>query len=202
MLSGPRGHAPRAAGWSDIGVDVSSPSALGFVLVGAHELHSVDRDVLLLDGLLHAPLVLPERLGTRVAAPVPLQELLGEPAVEALVVLPLQVGAGLPDAVHVRHKPENTTRRRNVEDSFSCGVNMNSVALLEPRDAIGRFESAVERCGVTTCQRSRVERRHHSESSPKNYRPELSFVPSAAEVQLMSKALAPSPPPIHPPGTP
>ena len=198
MLSGPRGHAPRSAGCSDIGVDVSPPSALGLVLVGAHELHPVDRDVLLLDGLLDAPLVLPEGLGTRVAAPVPLQELLGEPAVEALVVLPLQVGAGLPDTVHVRQRPENTTRRRSVEDFFSrSSVNMNPVTLLEPRDAIGWFESPSDVVASRRAQRSLVEMMHHSDSSPKNCRPELSFVFSAAEVKLMSKALAPPPTPTH-----
>lgn len=109
MLSGPRGHSARSVRCFGIGVGAddrsgvsSSPSALRFVLVGAHELHPVDRYVLLLDGLLNAPLVLLEGLRAGVPAPVPLQELLGEPAVEALIVLPLQLGAGLPDAVHLR----------------------------------------------------------------------------------------------------
>lgn len=88
------------------------PSALGLVLVGAHELHAVDGNVLLFDGLLHAALVLPEALGARVAAAVPLQELVGEPAVEALVVLPLQVRARLPDAVHVQNATFAERRRR------------------------------------------------------------------------------------------
>lgn len=83
-----------------------SSSALGFVFVGTHEFHPFDRDVLLLDGLLHAVLVLPEALGARVPAAVPLQELVGEPAVETLVVLPLQVGARFPDAVHLRRRAE------------------------------------------------------------------------------------------------
>lgn len=85
------------------------PSALGLVLVGAHELHAVDGNVLLLDGLLDAALVLPEALGARVAAAVPLQELVGEPAVEALVVLPLQVRTRFPDAVHVQTRPLRAT---------------------------------------------------------------------------------------------
>lgn len=141
MLSGPRGHAPRSEWRIDVGIDDrcgSCPSALGLVLVGAHELHPVHRDVLLLDGLLHAALVLPEGLGARVSAPVPLQELLGEPAVEALVVLPLQVGAGLPDAVHLR---QNSVRRDAQKEIWRIsGVSRTrsvTVTLLEPRDAIG-----------------------------------------------------------------
>lgn len=152
MLSGPRGHSPRSIWRIDLSIDDRQGSALGLVLVGAHELHAVDRDVLLLDGLLHAPLVLAEGLGARVAAPVPLQELLGEPAVEALVVLPLQVGAGLPDAVHLRHSEDRRTRgRRNrkMEVLFrrfqnSSGVNTELPGtLLEPRDLIGWFERSV-----------------------------------------------------------
>lgn len=85
------------------------PSALGLVLVGAHKLHTVDGDVLLLDGLLHAALVLPEAFGARIAAAVPLQELVGEPAVEALVVLPLQVRTRFPDAVHDQTRPLKAT---------------------------------------------------------------------------------------------
>lgn len=111
-------------------------SALGFVFVGTHEFHPVDRDVLLLDGLLHAVLVLPEALRARVAAAVPLQELLGEPAVEALVVLPLQVGTRFADAVHLRRKVEIPTKRRNVENflrSLSPQRHACYVTLFEPR---------------------------------------------------------------------
>lgn len=108
-----------------IPVRSSPPSAVGLVLVGAHEVHSVDRDVFLLDGLLHAALVLPEGLGARVTAAVPFQELLGEPAVEALVVLPLQVGAGLPDAVHLGPHPtkhgEKTKTRKVLRRSTVFG---------------------------------------------------------------------------------
>lgn len=77
-------------------------SALWPLLAGAHEVQAVDRDVLVLDGLVHAALIEAEGLSARVPAAVPLQELVCEPAVEALVVLALQVGAGLPYAVHVR----------------------------------------------------------------------------------------------------
>lgn len=112
MHGRPQGHTRQWLCSIDANIDksVSSPSALGFVFVGAHELHSINRNVLLFDGLLHTPLVLPESLGARVATAVPLQELLGEPAVKALVVLPLQVRAGLSNAVHIRLRPWKTTR--------------------------------------------------------------------------------------------
>lgn len=84
-----------------------SRSALGLVSVGTHEVHPLDRYVLLLDGLLHAVLVLPEAVGARVTAAVALQELLGEPAVKTLVVLPLQVGTRFADAVHLRRPGRN-----------------------------------------------------------------------------------------------
>lgn len=116
--------------------DQKPSSALGFVFVGTHEFHPVDRDVLLLDGLLHAVLVLPEALGARVAAAVPLQELLSEPAVETLVVLPLQVGTRFADAVHLRRHAEIPTRRRNVEDFLrpaSLQRHAYYVTLPEPR---------------------------------------------------------------------
>lgn len=110
---------------------------MGLVLVGTHEVHPVDRDVLLPDGLLHALLVLPEALGARVAAAVPLQELLGEPAVETLVVLPLQVGARFADAVHLRTQVEIRTRRRNV-DAFrsSSSPQRHATTLSSSRDSI------------------------------------------------------------------
>lgn len=49
---------------------------------------------------LHALLVALEEVGAGVPGAVALEELLGEPAVEALVVLSLHVGAGLSHAVH------------------------------------------------------------------------------------------------------
>lgn len=49
---------------------------------------------------LDALLVALEEVGARVPGAVALEELLGEPAIEALVVLALHVGAALPDAVH------------------------------------------------------------------------------------------------------
>lgn len=49
---------------------------------------------------LHAELVALEQLPAGVAVVLALEELLGEPAVEALVVLALQLGARLPHAVH------------------------------------------------------------------------------------------------------
>lgn len=41
-----------------------------------------------------------EEVGAGVPGAVPFEELLGKPAVEALIVLPLHVSASLPDAVH------------------------------------------------------------------------------------------------------
>lgn len=49
---------------------------------------------------LNALLVALEEVGARVPGAVPLEELLGKPAVKALVVLALHVSAGLPYAVH------------------------------------------------------------------------------------------------------
>lgn len=140
VFTRPRGRAPRSmsgsirASPSGLGL-----SALGSVFVGTHEVHPVHRDVLLLDGLLHALLVLPEALGARVAAAVPLQELLSEPAVETLVVLPLQVGTRLADAVHLRRPTEILTRRRNVEDllrSSSPQRHTPATSLSQSRDRI------------------------------------------------------------------
>lgn len=49
---------------------------------------------------LNALLVALEEVGARIPRAVPLEELLGEPAIEALVILTLHVGASLPYAVH------------------------------------------------------------------------------------------------------
>lgn len=59
---------------------------------------------------LHAELVALEELPAGVPVAFPLEELLGEPAVEALVVLALHLGARLAHAVHgggarSRHRP-------------------------------------------------------------------------------------------------
>lgn len=83
-------------------VSLGFVSAVGLVFAGAHELNTIYGNVLLLYGLLNAALVRLEALGARVSALVAFQELLGEPTVKALVVLPLQVGARLPHAVHLR----------------------------------------------------------------------------------------------------
>jgi hypothetical protein len=45
-------------------------------------------------------LVALEEVGARVPGAVPLEELLGKPPVEALVVLALHIRASFPDAVH------------------------------------------------------------------------------------------------------
>lgn len=66
----------------------------------AHELQSFNGNLLLLYCFLDALLVALEEVGARVPGAVALEELLGEPAIEALVVLALHVGAALPDAVH------------------------------------------------------------------------------------------------------
>lgn len=154
MLGRPHGLTRQWLSFIDanIGLSVSLPSALGFVFVGAHELHSINRNILLFDGLLYTPLVFPESLRARVATSVPLQELLGEPAVKALVVLPLQVRAGLSDAVHIRKRLWKTTRKQNLRRSLHYlpdeeqgkGQHAGSVTLLESRDSIGWFESAVK----------------------------------------------------------
>lgn len=125
-----RAHASPLGGGARASGDPSS--ALGLVLVGAHEVHPVDRDVLLLDGLLHAPLVLPEGLAARVAAPVALQELLREPAVEALVVVPLEVGAGLPDAVHRRRLESRGRREGSVSGRGRRQPRKGRAALRDP----------------------------------------------------------------------
>lgn len=49
---------------------------------------------------LNALLVALEEVSARISRAVPLEELLGEPAIEALVILTLHVGASLPYAVH------------------------------------------------------------------------------------------------------
>lgn len=66
----------------------------------AHELQSFNRNLLLLYRFLNTLLVALEEVGAWVPGAVPLEELLGKPAIEALVVLPLHVGASLPYAVH------------------------------------------------------------------------------------------------------
>lgn len=67
----------------------------------AHELQPFYRNLLLLDCFLHTLLVAFEEVGAGVPGTVALKELLGEPAVEALVVLTLHVGAGLSHAVPI-----------------------------------------------------------------------------------------------------
>lgn len=66
----------------------------------AHELQSFNGNLLLLYCFLNALLVALEEVGARIPRAVPLEELLGEPAIEALVILTLHVGASLPYAVH------------------------------------------------------------------------------------------------------
>ena len=66
----------------------------------AHELQSFNRNLLLLYCFLNTLLVALEEVGARVPGAVCLEEFLGKPATEALVVLTLHVGASLPHAVH------------------------------------------------------------------------------------------------------
>ena len=66
----------------------------------AHELQSFNRNLLLLYRFLNTLLVALEEVGAWVPGAVPLEELLSKPAIEALVVLALHVGASLPYAVH------------------------------------------------------------------------------------------------------
>lgn len=66
----------------------------------AHELQSFYRNLFLLYCFLDTLLVAFEEVGAGVPGAVPFEELLGKPAVEALIVLPLHVSASLPDAVH------------------------------------------------------------------------------------------------------
>lgn len=66
----------------------------------AHELQSFNRNLLLLYCFLNTLLVALEEFGARVPGAVPLEELLGKPAIKALIVLALHVGASLPYAVH------------------------------------------------------------------------------------------------------
>lgn len=113
------------------------PSAVRFLSVRAHELHTFHRDVLLLDGFLSTHIrahlhrltldllaftqlcvmyldtrvVFEEQLAARVCAAVSFQELLGEPAVKTLVVLALELRAALADAVHL-HRPLRKRSRR------------------------------------------------------------------------------------------
>lgn len=49
---------------------------------------------------LNTLLVALEKIGARVPGAVPFEELLGKPAIKALIVLALHIGAPLPDAVH------------------------------------------------------------------------------------------------------
>lgn len=66
----------------------------------AHELQSFNRNLFLIYCFLNALLVALEEIGARVPGAVSFEELLSKPAIEALVVLALHVGACLPDAVH------------------------------------------------------------------------------------------------------
>lgn len=66
----------------------------------AHELQSFNRNLLLLYCFLNTLLVALEEVGARVPGAVPFEEFLGKPAIEALVVLTLHVGASLPYTVH------------------------------------------------------------------------------------------------------
>lgn len=78
----------------------TSGGVLSFSFTWAHELQALNGYVLFFYCFLHAELVALEELPAGVAGAVALEELLGEPAVEALVVLALQLGARLAHAVH------------------------------------------------------------------------------------------------------
>lgn len=66
----------------------------------AHELQSFYRNLFLLYCFLDTLLVAFEEVGARVPGAFPFEELLGKPAIEALVVLALHISASLSDAVH------------------------------------------------------------------------------------------------------
>lgn len=66
----------------------------------AHELQSFNGNFLLLYCFLNTLLVAFEEVSARVTGALPLEELLGKPTIEALVVLALHVRATLPYAVH------------------------------------------------------------------------------------------------------
>lgn len=66
----------------------------------AHEFQSFNRNLFLLYCFLNTLLVALEEVGARVPGAVPLEKLLGEPAIEALVVFALHVRACLPHTVH------------------------------------------------------------------------------------------------------
>lgn len=66
----------------------------------AHELQSFYRNLFLLYCFLDTLLVAFEEVGARVPGAVPFEELLGKPAIEALVVLALHISASLSNAVH------------------------------------------------------------------------------------------------------
>lgn len=66
----------------------------------AHEFQSFNGNLLLLYCFLNTLLIALEEVGARVSGAVPFKELLGKPAIEALVVLALHVRAGLPYAIH------------------------------------------------------------------------------------------------------
>lgn len=77
-----------------------SGGIFSFSFTGTHEFQPFNGYVFLLNSFLHAELVALEELHAGVPRVLPLEELLGEPAVEALVILALQLRAGLPHAVH------------------------------------------------------------------------------------------------------
>lgn len=60
----------------------------------AHEFQSFNRNLFLLYCFLNTLLVALEEVGARVPGAVPLEKLLGEPAIEALVVFALHVQIG------------------------------------------------------------------------------------------------------------
>lgn len=66
----------------------------------AHELQSFYRNLFLLYCFLDTLLVAFEEVGARVPGAVPFEELLGKPAIEALVVFALHISTSLSDAVH------------------------------------------------------------------------------------------------------
>ena len=66
----------------------------------AHEFQSFNGNLLLLYCFLNTLLRVLEEVGARISGAVPLKELLRKPGIEALVVLTLHVGAGLPYAIH------------------------------------------------------------------------------------------------------
>lgn len=90
-------------------MQLRSGGVFSFSFVWAHELQAFDGYVLFLDSFLHAELVALEELPAGVTGAVALEELVREPAVEALVVLALQLGARLPNAIHRGGEPRHRT---------------------------------------------------------------------------------------------